>query len=390
MATVYYGMAGEGRGHAMRAQTIIEHLRQDHEVVVLTFGQALEMLRPIYEEPRYGGNQVSVRDIGGMYLEYDWRGRMSPTKTLLRGLPYALRMPKLVRALREELERKNAALVITDFEPVSMRAAIQANVPVVSIDHQRYLEACDLGDLPWLHRLKIWAMNFVIRCIYGTPNQMVVSGFHLPKLKPEFGHVHSVGVLLRDEIKHAAVSEGNHLVVYLRRNCPEHVLHVLEQLGQDVHVYGLGAQPSRGRVQFRQVSPTDFARDLASCRALITTAGNQLIGEALFMKKPVLAFPEPGNFEQQINGAMLNETGGGRAIRHSKFALEVLHDFLDQVPAYRDRIDTQAITGNERVFQVLDSLLVASGRRLPVGALVAAGGGHGRPTRRPATTLRTI
>ncbi len=338
----------------MRAQTIIEHLRQQHEVVVLTFGQALEMLHPIY-----AGTEVQVRDIGGMYLEYNRWGRMSPTKTLLLGLPYALRMPRLVRQLRDELRIKRAALVISDFEPVSMRAASAAGIPVLSIDHQRYLETCRLDQLPSLQRLKIWGMNFVIRRIYGVPDQMVVSGFHLPELKRAFRHVHTAGVLLRDEVRLANIRHGEHLVVYLRRNCPQRVLDVLHESALPVHVYGLGRRESRGLVEFRQVSPSAFVEDLASSKALITTAGNQLIGEALYLLKPVLAFPEPGNFEQQINGHLLNESGGGRAVSHREFSQTLLQDFLGQLDSYRAQIKRDEVSGNEKIFGLLDQHLGA-------------------------------
>jgi uncharacterized protein (TIGR00661 family) len=344
----------------MRACTIIEHLRRDHTVVVLTFGQALEMLAPIYAE-----TDVEVRDIGGMYLEYNRWGRMSPTKTLLWGLPYAFRIPAMVRQLRDELKARRAELVITDFEPVSLRAALRAGVPVLSIDHQRFLETCDLGDLPWLQRFKVWCMNFVIRRVFGMPDRMIVSGFHLPKLKPEYRHAHAAGVLLRDEVLSAPVQHGSHLVVYLRRNCPEHVLAVLEAVERPVHIYGLGELPPRGQVEFRKVSPDEFVADLAQSDALITTAGNQLIGEALFMKKPVLAFPEPGNFEQQINGHMLNVSGGGLAISHAEFTLELLRTFLNDVGMYRARIKPEAVCGNQTVFALLDRQLAQGTRKKP-------------------------
>ena len=34
MATIFYGLSGEGRGHATRARTIVEGLRKRHKVVV--------------------------------------------------------------------------------------------------------------------------------------------------------------------------------------------------------------------------------------------------------------------------------------------------------------------------------------------------------------------
>lgn len=63
--------------------------------------------------------------------------------------------------------------------------------------------------------------------------------------------------------------------------------------------YGRGhatrATAYRGRIdnlEFRPPGNAEFIRDLAACRAVLSTAGNQLIGEAIHFRKPVLALPE--------------------------------------------------------------------------------------------------
>src|SRR5690606_21954144 len=57
MARVYYGLAGDGHGHATRATTVIEHLLQDHEVIALTFGKASRLLRN-----RFASSQLELRE----------------------------------------------------------------------------------------------------------------------------------------------------------------------------------------------------------------------------------------------------------------------------------------------------------------------------------------
>ena len=46
MRTLYYGVAGEGRGHAARALALIEQLHERHRMVVYSYGQALSLLGP--------------------------------------------------------------------------------------------------------------------------------------------------------------------------------------------------------------------------------------------------------------------------------------------------------------------------------------------------------
>lgn len=47
MSKILYGVAGEGRGHAMRARTIVEALRAEHEIVIYAPQCAYEMLSTV-------------------------------------------------------------------------------------------------------------------------------------------------------------------------------------------------------------------------------------------------------------------------------------------------------------------------------------------------------
>jgi len=91
------------------------------------------------------------------------------------------------------------------------------------------------------------------------------------------------------------------------------VLDSLRSWGRTVHVYGHGALGRSGNLEFFDIEPVRFVEDLARARALISSAGNQVVGEALALQKPVLAYPQPGNWEQQINAHFLQQSGMGRA-----------------------------------------------------------------------------
>jgi len=75
-------------------------------------------------------------------------------------------------------------------------------------------------------------------------------------------------------------------------------------------IYGT---PYRGKVEnldFRAPSNEWFVHDLANCRAVMSTAGNQTIGEAIHFGKPILALPEEA-FEQRLNAWMIERMGVG-------------------------------------------------------------------------------
>lgn len=351
MGTIYYGLAGEGHGHAARATPIIEHLRQRHRVVVLTFDKALSLLAP-----RYAGSDVEVRGILGMQLHYGSFNRMSPTKTLLRGLPRLRELRRQSKLFAEELARE-ASLVISDFEPLTLRAAAHAGVPSLSIDHQRFLQACSFDAMPLAARAKIASMAFVIDHVYGQPESMLISGFHLPPLRPQFRHAQTVGPLIRRQIENATPVEDDHVLAYVRRSCPPLVLRALSRSPVPIRLYGLGAHADHGAIRFCPVSEDGFVADLASCRAVVTTAGNQLIGEAFHLRKPVMAYPEPGNLEQHINAHLLSESGGGQATSHRLFDDHSLPSFLERIDGYRHRLLEIGGSGNARVLQLVDRRL---------------------------------
>ena len=75
------------------------------------------------------------------------------------------------------------------------------------------------------------------------------------------------------------------------------------------------------------------------------------------MGKPVLAFPEPGNFEQQINAQLINDSGGGMAAPHRLIDDALLRSFLDKVDDYRSLLATHDGSGNQEAVRLVDALI---------------------------------
>jgi hypothetical protein len=165
---------------------------------------------------------------------------------------------------------------------------------------------------------------------------------------------------------------------------------VLASLRREVRVYGAGTRPDRDGLRFCEVSVHGFLRDLASCRALVSTAGNQLVGEALYLGKPVLATPERNNFEQILNGHLLEQSRAGRSIDFDELTPARVLSFLYRLDEMRQHIHRDWLRGNERVFALLDAQLAdptavcaPDGRRRAVPAprpTSVAAGGYNRST----------
>jgi uncharacterized protein (TIGR00661 family) len=357
VARIFYSMSGEGRGHATRVRTVVEWLRGSHEVTLFAPGDAFELLGSAY-----AGSDVDVRRIPGLYFRYDARRRIDTVATVRAGWGFVRHLGDGVRTLRHVIERERPDLVITDFEPILPRAARAARVPLVSLNHQHFLAVSDFRGLPL--RLRTWAgaVARLLPAVVSGQSATVVSSFYFPPLKPRFrGRVAQVGVLLRPALLAADPSAGAHLVAYLRKVVAPHALRALAECGEPVRVYGLGERPRDGNLEFFAIDEERFIADLASARALVTTAGNQLVGEALHLGKPVLAMPEPGNWEQYINAHYLASEGGGAWIDMEAVSAAAIRAFLVRLDEHRAAIRPERVNGNAAAFAALRRHLPGAG-----------------------------
>jgi len=349
LAKIFYSLSGEGRGHAMRVRAVVENLRGDHDFTLYAYGDALDLLRPLCRSGR-----VLLKEIPGPRLHY--RGfRLDPLRTTALGLKYLFRdLPGLVDRLGEEIRRGRPDLVITDFEPALPRAALRCGVPFVSLNHQHMLLVNDFSSFPARLRWYGDAMGALVRAYYRGQEKTIVSSFFATPLKPSFrGHALPVGVLLRPELLNATPWRGGYLAAYLRRSATPSLLSALARCGLPVHLYGLGLRPDLGGIRFRAVDNRAFVEDLAGAEALVCTAGNQLVGEALYLEKPVLALPETGNREQEINGHLLRVSGWGRSMAADKLTPGGLRAFLDGLGRLRDDLRPEAVNGTAATLSAL-------------------------------------
>jgi uncharacterized protein (TIGR00661 family) len=352
MGKVFYSVGGEGRGHATRVRAMVEDLRKDHSVRIYAPAHAYELLSLAYRH-----SEVEVKGIRGIISKYDGQKRLDYLRTGLHSMQFMLGIPALVHDMQLEIEAESPDLVITDFEPALPRAAQRCGVPFISLNHQHFLSTYDLSSLPDHLKRRVNLMGRVVQSYYSGQLETIVSSFYFPPLKPGLENVTQIGVLLRPEILSAPTEERGHLIVYLRRFASAKILESLERLGCEIRVYGLGSRPPSGKLRFYDIDVLRFVEDLASSRALICTAGNQLVGESLYLGKPVLAMPEPNNLEQYMNAHYLQESGAGMWTEMEKLAPEVIEHFLSRLAEFRSCIDKKRMYGNPQALKIIQKHL---------------------------------
>src|SRR3546814_6261757 len=113
--------------------------------------------------------------------------------------------------------------------------------------------------------------------------------------------------MLRDEVRAAKPRDGDYLLAYFNKGEHQYLPHidrVLRLLDCKVRVYGTRRRGEDDNLDFRAPSVQGFIDDVAGCRAVLSTAGNQLIGEALHFGKPVLALPRSEEHTSELQSLM--------------------------------------------------------------------------------------
>jgi len=168
-----------------------------------------------------------------------------------------------------------------------------------------------------------------------------------------------VGPLLRQEITSKEPCDGGYVLSYLRKHTPFSMIEILADCGLPVKVYGLGKRESFGQLSFQPIDEHQFVEDLANCRAVISAAGNQLIGESLHLGKPMFVLPEKAHGEQSMNSFFLREMACGDFEYLENVTLEQVKGFLDNLDEYRVPLGKVVgqMDGTETVLEIIHRLM---------------------------------
>lgn len=327
---IAYGVMGYGRGHATRSAAVLPALMAEHDVTVLAGGDAHDFLAPHFPT-------VRIPMIGYVYGD---NGSYSVRRTVWRNAPAVsdlLFNGRGLEQVRRILIDRKIDLVISDSEAWTHRAAASLGLPRISFDHVGVIAWCKPHFPPdlWLTgRRDAWAY----RLLMGEPDRILISSFY--DAEPARPGVEIVGPILREAVGEFQPREGDYLLAYFNKGDHQYnasLDRILRSLDCPVAVYGTSLRGRAGRIEFKAPAREGFLRDLAGCQALLSTAGNQLVGEAMHFRKPILALPEDA-FEQRLNAHMIERMGIGlRARRHSLTLGEVDH-FLGRCDEFRARM----------------------------------------------------
>lgn len=342
---IAWGVMGYGRGHAMRTMSVLPALMKEHEITVFTAGDAYEVLAPKFRT-------VSIPMIG---YRYNDQGSHSVPKTLadnLAPMSDLLFNGRGIEQVQREFEERGIQLVISDSEAWTHRVAQRLKIPRISFDHVGILAYCKPHFPPdlWLLGMRD-ALGY--RSLMGVPDRILISSFY--QAEPAYPGVRIVGPMLRDEVLRAKATPGDYLLCYFNKGEHQYRTNIdraLRLLDIPVVIYGT---PYVGRVDnldFRAPGNEPFVRDLAGCKAVLSTAGNQTIGEAIHFCKPILAVPEDA-FEQRLNAHLIERMGVGMRADLKRLTPSHVDRFLGHHDGYRSHMREHARDGRAEAIETL-------------------------------------
>lgn len=356
---IVYGVFGYGRGHATRALSVLPELAKQHELLVLAGGDAYEALSesfPVFQLPRmgyvYGSN-------GRHSLVGTVRANTAPVADALFDGPVA-------KSVRKAMESFRPHVAVSDAEPFTHHVAARLGIPRISFDHVGMLAHCKVHVPPrWRWAMARDVSTYLL--LMGRPAAVIISSFF--HVEPRHHQVRCVGPLLRREVKGIEPSDGKYLLAYFNRGrhqVSRTIEAELQRLGMPVVMYGSDTVGTRGNLHFQPASNEGFLRDLAAASAVVSTAGNQLVGECIHFKKPLLAIPE-NCLEQQVNAAAVRRLGIGHSVESRALNADVIHDFLSAREDHQTALHELAAERRPDALEALkDSLFsLAAARALP-------------------------
>ena len=301
MSAIHYYVHGRGRGHATRSRAVITRLREaGHEVVAFAGADAEPLLR----------DHVDTRPIASLLPGTGW------------GLPRLLgsRVRRAIKALRHE----RAALVISDGDLPGVIAARLTFRPVIAVGHGLVFYCCERPEgLPheaWRREAsKAWISSL------GAHRRIAVSFVPLPVQR---------GRLARPAMEHTHAAPRTFdgpVLCYFRDGAPRPVLECLGALRRPVILFS-PKDPEIAGIRHEPLSRERFSYVQRIARAVVASAGSQLISECVAHGTPLLALHAPEDDEQALNVAMLRQAGIGDGFPITELDQERLERFMARDP----------------------------------------------------------
>ena len=329
---ILFLVQGEGRGHLTQAISMGQILRNaGHDVAAAMVGVSPGRVIPAFFEEQISApvfhfsapNIVYNSEGAGMNLKATVYNLFKNHSAYVDGL----------RLIHNKIQDIKPDLIISFYETFSglYNVLYRSGIPMVCVAHQYLL----------MHPRFIFPKSSKINQLIINLNSKLTSWRSAKRLALSFREIESrndlkitvVPPLLRREVVQMDSVKENFFLVYMTHHSLSkqiiewHVAHPDVRL----HCFWDNADVSDEFIfdetlTFHRINSKKYLRMLASCTALVTTAGFESVCEAMYLGKPVMMVPVPNHFEQECNA--MDGVISGAGVTSKTFNLSVILDYL--------------------------------------------------------------
>ncbi len=339
MAKIWFSICGEGMGHAIRSNTILEELTKKHDILITAYGRAFDYLNKKFE---------NVHKIKGVHYVYE-NNEVKLAKSVGQ---FFKKLPKNtaqnIMTLFPLLYRFRPEIIISDFESTANYISKLLRIPCIYVDNIHALTECRI-DLKQPIYLKP-----VMKVLHPTSTYYIISSF--AALKPKDSkRCRIVTPVVRKEVRKLVPEDKNFILVYQTSETNTKMLPILRSAPERFKIYGMGKHEDEPNLKFMPFSEDTFLKDLRDCSYVIVNGGFTVITEALFLKKPVLSIPIGKQPEQEFNAYCIEEYGYGA--KTDELTSEDIKSFRSELDHYKKNLEKMRPWDFQEFFDHIEKLI---------------------------------
>jgi len=335
---ILFLVQGEGRGHLTQAIALGQLIRKaGQEIVGAMAGQSTGRTLPTFFIEQI---QTSVYQFHAPGLVYNTDGKgMNLGRTIGTLLSNSPKYLRAVRFINRIVTEKQPDVIICFYETYGgiYNFLYRSKVPMICIAHQ-YLLLHPKFIFPENSRCNKFIINLNSKITSWLATKRLALSFREMEPRNEL-KIKVVPPLIREEVRNLQPTCGDFFLVYMTHHSMSKKIIDWHRCHPDVSLHCFWDNAEAGEVEkmeenltFHRINSEKYLHMLASCKALVTTAGFESICEAIYLGKPVMMVPVPNHFEQECNA--LDGVISGAGVRCKTFDLSVILDYL---PKHRDQ-----------------------------------------------------
>jgi uncharacterized protein (TIGR00661 family) len=338
---ILYGVAGEGFGHSSRTKVVANYLqKKGHKVKIITYAQGCEALKDDFD----------VFEVKGLHIVFE-KSVLKKRKTIATNINNFSDNIKRLKEFDNLIKTFSPDLCISDMEPIVPIISNWYDLPLMSFDNQHRISHLKF-DVPKEDYPDYVIAKEVIKAIVKRADYYIITSFAEMPIKEKYKEITAIiPPILREEVKNLHPKRGEKILVYLTKK-DDSLLSILKEFEEEFAVYGYNKNKKEDNLEFK--TKEFFLNDLACCKAVIATAGYTLISESLYLKKPYLALPLKGQFEQLLNAIFLKNSGFGDYTR--ELTEKDLGYFLYKMKKYEKNLQNYN-PDYDKLYKVLDETI---------------------------------